>query len=163
MERENFLEEEIEESDEDSLMSQIIHEIGRSGTLKRKGKKREIKGITSDIFLERKSIQKIFDYETEPTKTIDDSDSGTISEIESIQDEDMEEIQEPKFESLDNLLIQQDQEKFEKELPPPIPEKSEDTILKVKRARKSRLSWVEFCYFRILCDYLDKNYWDNLK
>ncbi|CAG5077268.1 Oidioi.mRNA.OKI2018_I69.PAR.g8669.t1.cds [Oikopleura dioica] len=115
MERENFLEEEIEESDEDSLMSQIIHEIGRSGTLKRK---------------ERKSIRKIFDYETEPTKTIDDSDSGTISEIESIQDEDMEEIQEPKFESLDNLLIQQDQEKFEKELPPPIPEKSEDTILK---------------------------------
>ena len=51
----------------------------------------------------------------------------------------MEEIQEPKFDSLDNLLIQQDQEKFEKELPPPIPEKSQDTIMKVKRARKSRL------------------------
>ena len=40
MERENFLEEEIEDSDEDSLMSQIIHEIGRSGTLKRKGKEK---------------------------------------------------------------------------------------------------------------------------
>ena len=47
-----------------------------------------------------------------------------------------------KFESLDNLLIQQDQEQFERTCPPPVPIKSDETILKVKRARKSRLGRV---------------------
>ena len=119
---------------------------GRTGRLKEKVKNSVIFVAKANFFTERRSIRKIFDYEAEPTKTIDDSasSSGTISEIESIEDElgEIAEIKEMKFESLDNLLIQQDQEQFEKTLPPPVPIKSDETILKVKRARKSRLERV---------------------
>ena len=136
----------FDQESDDSLMSQIIHDVGKNGTLKRKGKNFSYFRRESFFFIERRSIRKIFDYEAEPTKTIDDSasSSGTISEIESIEDESEEiaEIKEMTFESLDNLLIQQDQEQFEKALPPPVPIKSRETILKVKRARRSRLERV---------------------
>ena len=136
----------FDQESDDSLMSQIIHDVGKNGTLKRKGKNFSYFRRESSSFTERRSIRKIFDYEAEPTKTFEDSASstGTISEIESIEDEaeEIPDIKDMKFESLDNLLIQQDQEQFEKFLPPPVPIKSDETILKVKRARKSRLERV---------------------